>query len=117
MKTFTFIISILLVSFIICDDCSSKKNPSGYKDCKDLKVEGDDKYCCYIHSKFTFNGEDHEDKECDGLTQAEYDKIEEDVKKGKKEAEDMGYKNIKYDINCNSSYLQYLSTLLLLLIL
>ena len=118
MKTNTFIISILLISFIISEDCDSKKNPSGYKDCKDLTLSGDNKYCCYYYSKATINNQDHEEKGCESYTQEEYDKIAEEVKKAKEEAEKLGAKNMKFDIKCNSNYLKYyLSSLLLLLIL
>ena len=118
MKTFTSIISILLISFIFAEDCGEKSNPSGYKDCKDLKLNGDEKYCCYVYSKGTLDGKTEEDKGCEAYTEEEYKKIEEEVKKSKEEAEKIGVKNIKIDIKCQSSYLQYyLSSLLLLLIL
>ena len=97
MKTFTFIISILLISFIFAEDCEEKKDPSGYRDCKDLKLDGDDKYCCYVYSKLGSSSEEY--KGCVALTQADYDKIGEEVKKYKEELEKQNYKDIKYDIN------------------
>lgn len=118
MKTFTFIISILLISFIFAEDCEDKENPSGHKDCKDLTLTGDEKYCCYFYFKATINDKKEEEKGCVALTKAEYDKIGEDYKKEKEELEKAGYKDLKYDIKCQSSYLQfYLASLLLLLIL
>ena len=118
MKTFIFIISILLISFIFAEDCGDKKNPSGYKDCKDLKLDGDEKYCCYVYTKYTLGGNSVEHKGCEAYTQAEYDKIGEEAKKAKEEAEKEGLKDLKFDIKCQSGYLQYyLTSLLLLLIL
>ena len=118
MKTFTFIISLLFISFIFAEDCDSKKNPSGYKDCKGLDLTGDEKYCCYYYYKATVEGKTVEEKGCEGLSKEEYDKIGEEAKTFKEEAKKLGYKDYKYDIKCQSSYLQYyLSSLLLLLIL
>ena len=117
MKVFAFIISILLISFIISEDCD-KDNVSGKNDCKSLTAPANE-YCCYLNIKYTENGKDEEYKGCGTLTKSEYDNINKYEEDYKKEAEKEGdITNFKVKVDCKSSYLQYyLASLLLLIIL
>ena len=117
MKIITFIISILLVSFIISEDCE-KEGVSSQKDCKDLTVSKDGNHCCFIKSKYTKDGNTEESKDCGEYTKEEYDKMKDYVDEAKKQAEKAGYTKVSLSIDCASSYLQYyLASLLLLIIL
>ena len=116
MKIFTFIISILLISFIISEECD-KEDVSSKKDCKDLTLSGDEKYCCFINQKATLNGNTREFKGCEGFSKEEYDNVEKLIEQGKKSMKDEGATGIKYSIDCKSSYLQYYLAFLLLLII
>ena len=109
---------ICLFTYSLASDCTAKNSPSGAGDCEKLAVDTGYKYCCYVYTKYTLNGNSVEHKGCEAYTQAEYDKIGEEAKKAKEKAEKEGFKNLKLDIKCQSGYLQYyLTSLLLLLIL
>ena len=117
MKIITFIISILLVSFIISESCN-KEGVSSQKDCKDLTVSKDGNHCCFGKSKLTKDGKTEEYKACEEVTKEMYDNIKKYIDDAKKEMEDEGYTKISFSIDCASSYLQYyLASLLLLIIL
>jgi len=117
MKVFAFIISILLISFIISEDCD-KENVSGKNDCKSLTAPANE-YCCYFNIKYTENGKAEEYKSCGTLTKSEYDNINKFKEDNKKNAEKEGdITNADIKVDCKSSYLQYyLASLLLLIIL
>ena len=117
MKLLTFIISILLLSYIITDDCeghSAKK----VSECKDLSVDtaNNYKYCCY--AKWEYKDEDGSKKTYEGCTelkQDEYDKIKDYIKDWEERGKDNEIKVKKLD--CHSVYLTGSILSLLLLIL
>ena len=114
MKLLTFIISILLLSYIITDDCeghSAKK----HSDCKDLTLHTDYKYCCYAKVEQKKDGEKKTEEGCTELKQDEYDKIKDYIKDWEERGKDNEIKVKKLD--CHSVYLtgSILSLLLLLL--
>ena len=118
MKIITFIISILLVSFIISEDCDKEEGVSSKKDCKGLTVSKDGNYCCFVKSKYTEDGKTEDFKGCGEYTKEEYDNMEKFVDQLKKKAKDDGDTDYSLSIDCASSYLQYyLASLLLLIIL
>ena len=112
MKLLTFIISILLLSYIITDDCeghSAKK----HSDCKDLTLHTDYKYCCY--AKYEIKEGDKKTVEgCTELTQNNYDNIKDYIKEWEKDPE---FEVKVKKLDCHSVYLtgSILSLLLLLL--
>ena len=116
MKKLAFIISIILISNIYSEDCDDKDNASGYKDCKDLTLVGNNKYCCFFKNSYTYNGKSTEHKGCGSLTKEEYDGIKQYIELLKAQGKAEGYE-YKIDVNCKSTYLQYYLTVLLLLIL
>ena len=118
MKIFTFIISILLVSFIISENCDKEEGVSSQKDCKDLTVSKDGNHCCFVKSTYTEDGKTEDFKGCEEYTKEVYDIMKDYVDEAKKKAKDAGDKDYSLSIDCASSYLQYyLASLLLLIIL
>ena len=117
MKLLTFIISILLLSYIITSECGRKENPKKDSDCKDLKVDTDEgyKYCCYSKVEAKVDGEKKTVEGCTELKQDDYDKIKDYIKNWEEESKDIEVKVKKLD--CHSVYLtgSILSLLLLLL--
>lgn len=120
MKRFALIILIALISNIISEDCESKQSASSYKDCKDLTLTGDDKYCCFY--KYTYklkdSSKEEEFKGCGGITQSEYDDIKKYIKDTEDEVKKAGGEMKLDKIDCKLNFLQYyLSSLLLLILL
>ena len=118
MKLLTFIISILLLSYIITSECERKENPKKDSDCKDLKVDTDEgyKYCCYAKVEGKIDGEKKTVERCEELKQDDYDKIKDYIKNWENgDGKEMELKVKKLD--CHSVYLtvSILSLLLLLL--
>ena len=116
MKKLAFIISIFLMSYIYSESCDSKEAATGYKDCKDLTVSGNYKYCCFIKNSVSYKGQSSEYKSCESLTKEQYDQIKKYIDEVEAEAKKEGYE-YKIEINCKSNYLQYYLATLLLLIL
>jgi hypothetical protein len=108
IHTLTF---LLLIGFIICDDCSSVSDPS-VDNCKKVNVaEG---HCCYYETP----KETNDPKGCESFTNYQYDNIKTIVKYWKtfggtdSKTED---KDVKID--CNSFNLQISLFILILLLL
>lgn len=111
MKFIHTLAFLLLIGYIICDDCSAVKDPS-VDNCK--KVTVTDGHCCYLEKP-----KDTDDpKECRFFTNYQYDNIKTVVKYMKtfggtdSKTED---KDVKID--CKSFYLQISSFILILLLL
>ena len=117
MRIFSFLIFIILISFVFNSACSDKTNPSKAKDCNGLDTGYSGGYCCYVESSCTPKGSStkNEDKDCEAYTKEEYDKIEAETK-AYKELAKASCDKYKYTIKCNSSYLK-ISLLGLLFIL
>lgn len=117
MKLLTFIISILLLSYIITSECERKENPKKDSDCKDLTVDTASgyKYCCYAKYEYKEGGDKKTAEFCTELKQNDYDKIKDYIKDWENEEKEYGLKFKKLD--CHSVYLtgSILSLLLLLL--
>ena len=117
MKLLTFIISILLLSYIITGECDSKTSAKKVSECKDLSVDtaNNYKYCCY--AKYDYKDPDGSKKTYEGcyeLKQADYDKIKDFIKEWEKDPE---FEVKVKKLDCHSVYLtgSILSLLLLLL--
>ena len=113
MKLLTFIISILLLSYIITEDCEDH-DAKKYSDCKDLTLHTGYKYCCYAKVEQKIDGEKKTGEFCTELKQDNYDNIKDYIKEWEKDAD------VKIEvkkIDCHSVYLtgSILSLLLLLL--
>ena len=119
MKLLTFIISILLLSYIITSECDKKTSAKKVSECEDLKVDTSNnyKYCCY--AKYEYKDEDGSKKTYEGCTELKqdaYDKIKDYIKEWENgEGKDSEVKVKKID--CHSVYLTGSILSLLLLIL
>ncbi len=114
MKSTLFIVSLLIISYINCDhDSCGENKASSYDDCKNKKLGGDYKYCCYIK----FEDKDGETNTCIPLKKDDYDKIDDYIDKLEKESKDEGYNGSVKDLDCKSHYLELclLSMLFILL--
>ena len=114
MKIIPIFISLLLISSMYCeDDEDDSKNCQGInkksvKDCENLKLPSDYKYCCFYDAKT----DEGEVKGCMPLKESEYNDIKkyiEDIEKNEKDA-----KINKLD--CKSNYLKICLLSLLLLL-
>ena len=111
MRTLTIISIILIISFInssgVGNSCGGEA--SSLKDCKDLELDPEDKYCCYI--SFKESGQAYD--ECIPLTEAQYKDQD-----GFKETLKTDYKQTVTKLKCDSNYLKfYFLSLFLVLLL
>ena len=110
MRTLNIILTFLLISYINTatdSGCRAKENPTSFKDCKDLEVDPEEKYCCYVVLE---DGT----KECYPATEDDV----EDLNNFQDELEQTYYKMEITTLKCQSNYLQFyvLSLLLILFI-
>ena len=117
MKLVSFLILCSLIIYINTLSCTSKESASSSSDCKDLEVESPGDHCCYFKGSAEMAGAKAEFKRCVELTQAEYDKIDETIKKAIEDLAKEGMKMEVDSLDCKSSYivLSLFSLLLLLL--
>ena len=122
-QTLFLLLTILLVSQFYCQlselsECLKKNSAKNKKECNDLKVSEGAYKCCYVKLKGNVAGISLDYEGCQEIDKGNYDKIDDMIKKTKKEAEDAGG---KYDLDtydCNSNYLLIsIMSLILLLFL
>lgn len=102
---------LLLIEYIICDDCSSVASPSA-DNCKKVNVA--DGHCCYYETPKTTG----DTKGCKVYSNYEYDNIKTVVKGMKTFGGDKGETEDKdAKVDCKSFYLQISSFILILLLL
>ena len=108
MKSFIFI--ILLVILLSQYECSTECTGTGSskKDCNTRNLSEGEYKCCYYYWKF--GGDEH--KQCRALTRTEYENFEKYIKT----YEDIAKKADKFSFDCNSNYI-IISMLWLLLLL
>ena len=107
MKSVVFLISILLVSYVLNKGCNLAEG-SKVDDCKNLDTIVEDSHCCLLES--SAGGQSA--KICTEVLKKDYDNIKDYVKK----LEDQVNNAVDYDIDCGCSYLS-ISLLGLLLFL
>ena len=119
MKVISFLILCSVIIYINTQakTCFSKGEANSSIDCKDMSVIKDGNHCCYLKASSKVGGEKYEASGCWEITQEEYDKIDDTIKKLVEEMEKTG-DSVKIEtLDCKSSYivLSLFSLLLLLL--
>ena len=124
MKKNFFSSFILLFVLIKCKDdgLCTKSSTTGPEICQNKKVSEGYYKCCYTEYRGQYeDGSTVSYKMCYPATREEYDKIDENMDKSRKEAEERGIKIITYIFDCdyksNSKYIFASMLYLALLIL
>ena len=106
MRTLTIIATILLISYINTsgdvdedeDIAPCVGEASSLKDCKDLDLDPDDDYCCYM----TYKKAGQTYKECYALSEDEYEDQD-----SFKQTQLSKYQITVTELKCNSNYLKF----------
>ncbi len=95
MKSIVFLIFILMVSYVLNEDCTGAVKESG-EDCKKLKTLKSDGHCCLYISKYS----GATSKICSEIPDASYKEIDKYLDEYKK-----NWNGYEIDIDCGCSYL------------
>ena len=115
-KLLLYAFAILLVTqlnFVKNQRCGDKNDPSGVDDCKNLALDTGDVKCCYWEAEWDGGS----DSVCSGITQEQYDNIDDYIDSEEEDSEKDGYSDFELSIDCSSNYLVISLLYLLLLIL
>ncbi len=75
------------------------------KDCKKRTVTNSTDHCCYTTISLNIMGVKESDKGCDEITKDEYNDIKKYINEVKGVLEEYGATDIKFTVDCSSSYL------------
>ena len=106
MKVISFLILCSVIIYVNTAEFCGKRSASSSKDCKDLDVYKTGDHCCYLKGSTEELGiKKVEINICWEITQEEYDKIDETIKKLEDEVVSKGGKASIDKLDCKSSYI------------